>query len=113
MNSAPAELLQLLTIAALQPSSSMTPNDGSVGTSALFNTAARAKRKEKAAMPEHDQAVRLVFFAKLTCILIESASHFFDRFDRLFTCENSQRSHFDKFNHVKYTKTLSVRNSRT
>jgi hypothetical protein len=41
----------------------------------------RRQRKEKAAMPEHDQAVRLVFFAMLTCILIESASYFFDRFD--------------------------------
>jgi hypothetical protein len=47
MNSAPAELLQLLTIAALQPSSSVTPNDGSVGTSALSNIAARAPAKRK------------------------------------------------------------------
>jgi acyl-[acyl carrier protein]--UDP-N-acetylglucosamine O-acyltransferase len=81
MNSAPAELLQLLTIAALQPSSSIDPNDGSVGTGTLLNSIGmRRQRKEKAAMPELDQAVRLVFFAKLTCILIESASHFFDRF---------------------------------
>jgi hypothetical protein len=47
MNSAPAELLQLLTIAALQPSSSVTPNDGSVGTSALLNIAARVASEKK------------------------------------------------------------------
>ncbi|TFW34033.1 hypothetical protein [Massilia horti] len=71
------------------------------------------KRKEKAAVPEPGQAVRLVFFARLSCILIESASHFFDRFAAVKTFEKTQRSHFDKFNHVKYTKTLSTRNWRT
>jgi len=38
--------------------------------------AARGPRKEKAAMPDIYQAMRLVLFAKLTCILNESASHF-------------------------------------
>ena len=68
-------------------------------------------RKEKAAMPEQDQAVRLVFFVEVKCISVESASHV-----RSFFCLSSRlinsRSRFDKFNHVKYTKTLSVRNRR-
>ena len=63
-------------------------------------------------MPELGQAVRLVLFAKLKCILIESVSYYSidycpDARDNI-TC-----SRFDKFNHVKYTKTLSVRNPRT
>jgi hypothetical protein len=44
MNSAPAELLQLLTIAALQPSSSVTPD---TSTGSLFRTAARLNREKK------------------------------------------------------------------
>ena len=47
----------------------------------------------------------------LSAYLFESASHLFQ-----FFCQRSRfkssRSRFDKFNHVKYTKTLSVRNWR-
>jgi len=74
MNSAPAELLQLLTIAALQPSSSDYARH--IDRFAVSHRSPHQSRKEKAAMPEQDQAVRLVFFVKLTCILSESASYF-------------------------------------
>jgi hypothetical protein len=51
MNSAPAELLQLLTIAALQPSSSIDRdrrgNDGSVGTGTLLNFVSMRRREKK------------------------------------------------------------------
>jgi hypothetical protein len=47
MNSAPAELLQLLTIAALQPSSSIDPNDGSVGTGTLLKSSACSASEKK------------------------------------------------------------------
>jgi hypothetical protein len=51
----------------------------------------------------------LFFSLNLSAYLFESASHFV-----LFFCRRSRftssRSRFDKFNHVKYTKTLSVRN---
>ncbi|VXC53182.1 hypothetical protein MASSI9I_70427 [Massilia sp. 9I] len=62
-------------------------------------------RKEKAALPELGQAVRLVLFASLKCILIESVSYYSidycpDARDNI-TC-----SRFDKFKHVNYTKTL-------
>ncbi len=62
-------------------------------------------------MPEQDQAVRLVFFVEVKCISVESASHVRSFFCLSSRLENS-RSRFDKFNHVKYTKTLSVRNRR-
>jgi hypothetical protein len=73
MNPAPAELLQLLIIAALQPTTSGHPFTISA---ALFTSLPLRARKEKAALPEHDQAVRLVLFVTLKCILIESASHY-------------------------------------
>ena len=38
---------------------------------------------------------------------------FFDRFVSRLTLPKSASSRFDKFNHVKYTKTLSVRNPHT
>jgi hypothetical protein len=77
MNPAPAELLQLLKSAALQLSSSPTTETTEVrwSTTPFTSLPARA-RKEKAAMPELIQAMRLVLFAKLTRILNESASHF-------------------------------------
>jgi len=37
----------------------------------------------------------------------------FDRFVSRSALEKSAASRFDKFNHVKYTKTLSVRNPHT
>jgi hypothetical protein len=80
MNSAPAELLQLLTIAALQPSSSIRQTTDRLVQVRCSTSRPGRQRKEKAAMPEHGQAVRLVFFAMLTCILIESASYIFGRF---------------------------------
>ena len=55
--------------------------------------------------------MRLIFFVEVKCIFVESASYFRSDF-----CLSSRlkysRSRFDKFNHVKYTKTLSVRNRR-
>jgi hypothetical protein len=69
MNTAPAELLQLLTIAALQPSLETTENNfGCLPVRCSHRNTGRTQ-KEKAAMPENDQAVRLVFFARLMCIL--------------------------------------------
>jgi hypothetical protein len=77
MNPAPAELLQLLKSAALQLSSSPTTDTTKVRWSTILFTPQPARaRKEKAAMPELIQAMRLVLFAKLTCILNESASYF-------------------------------------
>jgi len=83
--------------------------------------AARVRcEKKKPPCPKLIQAMRLVLFAKLTCILNESASHFLIGFAcrsdarfRLKFLHESHSSHFDKFNHVKYTKTLLVRNPRT
>jgi hypothetical protein len=81
MNPAPAELLQLLKSAALQLSSSPTTKRQKFdGPTRCPHRCPHETRKEKAAMPELIQAMRLVLFAKLTCILNESASHFFDRF---------------------------------
>jgi hypothetical protein len=77
MNPAPAELLQLLKSAALQISSSPTTETTKFdGSPSCSHRSPREARKEKAAMPELIQAMRLVLFAKLTCILNESASHF-------------------------------------
>jgi hypothetical protein len=70
MNSAPAELLQLLTIAALQPWSSATHDDKFGGSSALFTSQVRLPSNEKAAMPEQDQAVRLCMCGKFACISV-------------------------------------------
>jgi hypothetical protein len=72
MNSAPAELLQLLTTAALQPLS--PPANWPAGrdeigvSSAPFTSQTASPRKEKAAMPEQVQAVRLSFCGKFMCI---------------------------------------------
>jgi hypothetical protein len=114
MNPAPAELLQLLKSAALQLSSSPTTETTKVRWfTALFTPLPARARKEKAAMPELIQAMRLVLFAKLTCILNESASHFLIGLPPVKRAKKSACSRFDKFNHVKYTKTLSVRNPHT
>src|SRR5689334_852239 len=69
--------------------------------------------KKKPPCPNPVQAMRLVLFVKLTCILNESASQYLDRLVSTFGAEKSACSRFDKFNHVKYTKTLSVRNPHT
>jgi hypothetical protein len=77
MNPAPAELLQLLKSAALQLSSSPTTETTKFdGSPHCPHRCPREARKEKAAMPELIQAMRLVLFSKLTCILNESASYF-------------------------------------
>lgn len=52
------------------------------------------------------------FCGSLSAYLFESASHFFRSVCRR-SRRISPRSRFDKFNHVKYTKTLSVRNLHT
>jgi hypothetical protein len=52
MNSAPAELLQLLTIAALQPSPPISRPATLVHLVTLFTPQASKAGKEKAAMPE-------------------------------------------------------------
>jgi hypothetical protein len=99
MNPAPAELLQLLTIAALQP----TSTGNRLNTFSLRYPYGREKKK-----PPCLNFVRqcgFVFFASLACILIESVSYYSidyypDGRDNI-TC-----SRFDKFNHVTYTKTL-------
>jgi hypothetical protein len=43
---------------------------------AVHITARKSREKKKPPCPNLDQAMRLVLFAKLTCILNESASHF-------------------------------------
>lgn len=110
MNPAPAELLQLLTIAALQPT---TSGHSPTVFSAFSHRYPCGHEKKKPPCLTKDQAVRLVLFAWRLCILMESASHEFDRFCLPPNMQKLPCSRFDKFNHVKYTKTLSVRNPRT
>jgi hypothetical protein len=62
MNPAPAELLQLLTIAALQPT---TLGHAPTAFSCASTSLPLRARKEKAALPEEDQAVRLILFVTL------------------------------------------------
>jgi len=60
-------------------------------------------------MPEPGQAVRLIFFVELNAYSFESASHFYS-FDVRCVRTKNAHSQFDKFNHVKYTKSLLLRN---
>lgn len=53
--------------------------------------------------------MRLIFFVEFKCISVESASHFYSFVCRCVRSKNLH-SQFDKFNHVKYTKSLSLRN---
>ena len=71
MNSAPAELLQLLTFAALQLQSFLKLGNDEYDVPVRCSHHRLAlTRKEKAAMPEQDQAVRLIFFVEVKCISV-------------------------------------------
>jgi hypothetical protein len=113
MNAAPAELLQLLTIAALQPSPPVLRPATLVLHVTLFTSQSQRLRKEKAAMPEQIRQCGLSFSLSIRAYWIESASHFLIGFLSGSHLKKRRCSPFDKFNHVKYTKTLSVRNCRT
>jgi hypothetical protein len=77
MNPAPAELLQLLKSAALQLSSSPTTiRQKFDGSQYCSHRSPQEREKKKPPCPKLIQAMRLVLFAKLTCILNESASYF-------------------------------------
>jgi hypothetical protein len=110
MDPAPAELLQLLTIAALQPT---TPGHAPLLSVALPHRYPYGHEKKKPPCLKKIRQCGLFFSLRFMCILMVSASQ---EFDRLSLSRNMQKhpcSRFDKFNHVKYTKTLSVRNPRT
>jgi hypothetical protein len=83
MNSAPAELLQLLTIAALQPSSSDTPD---TSTGSLFHTAARINREKK--KPPCLNRIRQcgLFFSLSLRAYFVNRRPIFDRFTTTFAC---------------------------
>jgi hypothetical protein len=74
MNSAPAELLQLLTIAALQPSSSLRRRQKSVLRNQSIKRdsplAIAPTQNKKAAMPDLLQAVRLAVGGEVRCISV-------------------------------------------
>jgi hypothetical protein len=74
MNSAPAELLQLLTIAALQPSSSHRATTKIGISQSIYkpdsHLAIAPTQNKKAAMPDLLQAVRLAVGGEVRCISV-------------------------------------------
>jgi hypothetical protein len=77
MNTAPAELLQLLTIAALQPSSVTAETTSSAVSQCAVHIATQGERKKK--KPPCLNRIRqcgLFFSRRFMCILDESASYF-------------------------------------
>ena len=79
---------------------------------AVHITEVRQAEKKKPPCLNRIRQCGFVFCGSLSAYLFESASHI-----RSIFCPGSRlkssRSRFDKFNHVKYTKTLSVRNWHT
>ena len=113
MNSAPAELLQLLTIAALQPSSPRSlRRQKSVLPGRCPHLVCTNHEKKKPPCLNRIRQCGFVFAVRSGAYLCESSSYF-DLFFCRISRENSAHSRFDNFNHVKYTKTLLVRNWRT
>ena len=113
MNSAPAELLQLLTIAALQPSSPRSPRrQKSVLPGRRPHLVCTNHEMKKPPCLNGIRQCGSVFAVRSGAYLCESTSYF-DLFFCRSALEKSAHSHFDNFNLVKYTKTLPVRNWHT
>ncbi len=129
MNTAPAELLQLLTFAALQPST-LPPHHRvllAAASKSCYDTFRFAgvrsapfdpvsqphhviKFKEKTAPPDRIQARRLPDNGVVLCISVRICIPFFRRFLRLQHTQKRALANSRNFKFVKYTKTLSMRN---